>query len=139
MRGGWWGERPPARSPVAGVVEGGGGLKIWGCWVAAAAWKAPWPPDLEKEVEGGGIDRRWAVVCGRAARRRSVPPAGVVGAGGRARSRAGERGSELISVGGGGGQRRRRRQRRRSRGRRGKAGARRRELLRVDRFHSRAR
>jgi len=31
-RGGWWGERPPARSPTAGVVEGGGGLKIWGCW-----------------------------------------------------------------------------------------------------------
>ena len=54
-----------------------------------------------------------------------------------ARHRAGERGSELISVGGGGGQRRRRRSR--SRGRRGKAGARRRELLRVDRFHSRAR
>ena len=47
-----------------------------------------------------------------------------------ARHRAGERGSELISVGGGGGQRRRRRRRRRSRGRRGKAGARRREPLR---------
>ena len=24
-RGGWWGERPPARSPAAGVVEDGGG------------------------------------------------------------------------------------------------------------------
>ena len=24
-RGGRWGERPPARSPAAGVVEGGGG------------------------------------------------------------------------------------------------------------------
>ena len=26
--GGWWGERPSARAPAAGVVEGGGGLMI---------------------------------------------------------------------------------------------------------------
>ena len=99
-----------------------------------------WPPAALEEG-GGGVGKPggggglWAAAVGGG---------DAAGRGRRgdmrwARHRAGERGSELISVGGGGGQRRRRRQRRRSRGRRGKAGARRRELLRVDRFHSRAR
>jgi len=36
-RGGRWGERPPARSPAAGVVEGGGGaLGFRVTWVRGA-------------------------------------------------------------------------------------------------------
>jgi len=90
-----------------------------------------WPPAALEEG-GGGVGKPggggglWAAAVGGG---------DAAGRGRRgdmrwARHRAGERGSELISVGGGGGQRRRRRRRRRSRGRRGKAGARRRELLR---------
>jgi len=66
-RGGRWGERLPARSPAAGVVEGdGGALGFRVTWVRGA----PWPPAIEEEGAGvvkDGLRRRFSR---RRARRR---------------------------------------------------------------------
>ena len=127
VTGGRWGERPPARSPAAGVVEGSGGPYGPGLLeVAAAATEESKAIGPRRECGGGreGIDRWWAVVRGRAARRSATGRGGgrrrpgQVPGGGVAPGRAGMRprlAATAVEGGGGGG--------RRSRGRRSTAGA----------------
>ena len=128
--GGWWGERPSAKSPAAGVVEGGGGLRIRSCW----GWGGSMATGPRRE--GGGRNRPavgggvWA--DSEAARRSAAGRGGghrrpgQVSGGGVAPGEGGD--ATSVSISGGG--RRRQRRRSRSRRRQGTAGARRRELLR---------
>jgi len=98
-----------ARSPAGGVVEGSGGLRIRGCWGGGGS--------------GEGIDRRWAVVCGRTARRRGGAERrrpGQVSGGGVASKEGGDATSVSVAAVEGGG--------RQSQGRR--------SLLRLDAFQS---
>ena len=125
-RGGRWGERPPARSPAAGVVEGGGGaLGFRVTWVRGA----PWPPALEEEGPRAAAARRWRRIDRRRARRRGSA-AGRAGPDNRwagpaagARRRRRRAAASSVREGGGGGRRRRRRGRRRSLGGGGRRGS----------------
>ena len=110
-RGGRWAERPPARSPAAGVV--GGRRRPLGSGLPGLQW----PPDLEEGAGGGGGPAAEAVrpAEGAAARERrrpggAGPPVGGAGGGGEEKAvRRWLGGAETSSVsvaaveGGGGG------------------------------------
>ena len=104
-RGGRWAERPPARSPAAGVV--GGRRRPLGSGLPGLQW----PPDLEEGFGGGSgpaVVAGWPAV-GEAAREHrwpggARPPVG--GASGGGVKKAAQRRAWLVSVtveGGGGG------------------------------------